>query len=198
MIVNVGVNWHKTDVPKEVNDSIKNENKQSEESFLHKLDFIQLSNLLFHKFSNNDIELFFKSIKDKKGTESVTIDEIKKYQKKSNWQKYFAKNVDCEAEQLESQWKKIYEIRCQVAHCRTLTEEQYNELIKLNETVKKTIESALKTIDTINISEEEKAKTFDTTQETIAEYFSRWFKSYANNSIDNKSNWNNEPIWTQI
>ena len=156
MIVNVGVNWHKTDVPKEVNDSIKKENKQSEESFLHKLDFIQLSNLLFQKFSNNDIEVFFKSIKDKEGTECVTIDEIKKYQKKSNWQKYFAKNVECEAEQLESQWKDIYEIRCQVAHCRILTEEQFNKLTQLNEAVKQTIESALKTIDTITIVKEER------------------------------------------
>lgn len=156
MIVNVGINWAKTDVPKEVDDSIKKENKQSEESYLHKLDFIQLSNLLFKKYSNNDIDDFYKSIKDKKDSDNIVVSDIRQYQKKSNWQKYFAKKVECEAEQLEKKWNDIYEIRCKVAHCRVLTEQEFNNLTQMNDSVKSTIESALNTIATITINKEER------------------------------------------
>ena len=175
MIVNVGVNWTKTDVPKEVNESIKKEYKQSEESFLHKLDFIQLSNLLFTKFSNNEIDDFFKSIKDMKDSDNLSVNELRKYQKKSNWEKFFAKKVKCEADHLEKIWKNIYDIRCQVAHCRVLTEKQFEDLIKWNEDVKPTIESALKTVDTIKIEESER--------EQVAEDLSSITNSYIANFL---------------
>ncbi len=189
MIVNVGVNWAKTDVPKEVDESIKKENKQSEESYLHKLDFIQLSNLLFKKYSNNDIDDFYKLIKDKKDSDNIFVSDIRKYQKKSNWQKYFAKKVNCEAEQLEKKWNEIYDIRCQVAHCRVLTEKQFEDLTKLNEDVKSTIESALQTIDNIKIEEKERVQLADNIKEYDDKTINDLISAYLNNTSNEPTSW---------
>ncbi|OXL16969.1 hypothetical protein CAN34_13700 [Psychrobacter sp. DAB_AL32B] len=71
MLINVGVNWYKTDVPDDVANSIrtKDNNLKKDFTYFHNTDFIQLKNFLFsEEYISNKNKLIntLKSLKIKK------------------------------------------------------------------------------------------------------------------------------------
>ena len=156
MAINIGIDWVDATAPKEVMESLRTEGKRDKYNLLQEVDFIQISNFLFKNYTKNDFPKFIDSIKNKNDEECIKVSELKEYAPATNWEKYFAKNVKCESEYIRSKWDKLYALRCKIAHCRSITHEEYEELKVLAEDVCLKIQAALDSIQDIQISESER------------------------------------------
>jgi hypothetical protein len=156
MVISIGIDWENEAVPKEVNESIKKENNKIKNGLLQQVDFIQLSDFLFKKYSKNYISQLLDIIKQKNDNDKIDIVEVKNYIPKSNWEKFFAKRIDCESDYLKSSWEKLYDYRCKVAHCRTLTKIEYDDFEALCKDIGGKIDAALDSIGDIKIAASER------------------------------------------
>ncbi len=158
MLINLGVGWHKSSVPKEVKTSIKAPNFKENHTILYELDFIQLAHFLFKPYSIkdiNDLPSVITKMLDKKLSKTEKK-EIENYTPKNNWDRYFNEVVDCESEQLNNKWAKLYEIRIKVAHNKSLKEVDYNTGNELCDFLQPIIDDAIKSLDVLKIPEEER------------------------------------------
>lgn len=158
MLINLGVGWHKSSVPKEVKTSIKAPNFKENHTILYELDFIQLAHFLFKPYSIkdiNDLPSVISKMLDKTLSETEKK-EIENYIPKNNWDRYFNDVVHCESEQLNSKWSKLYEIRIKVAHNKSLKEIDYNTGNELCDFLQPIIDDAIKSLDVLEIPEEER------------------------------------------
>ena len=158
MLINLGVGWHKSSVPKEVRTSIKVPNFQENHSILYELDFIQLAHFLFKPYSIKDINEL-PSVISKMLDKTLSETEkkvIENYIPKNNWDRYFNDVVNCESEQLNKKWFKLYEIRIKVAHNKSLKEIDYETGNELCDFLQPVIDDAIKTLDELEIPEEER------------------------------------------
>lgn len=158
MLINLGVGWHKSSVPNEVKTSIKTSNFKENHTILYELDFIQLAHFLFKPYSIkdiNDLPSVLSKMLDKTLSETEKK-EIENYIPKNNWDRYFNDVVDCESEQLNNKWSKLYEIRIKVAHNKSLKEVDYKAGYELCDFLQPIIDDAIKSLDVLKIPEEER------------------------------------------
>jgi hypothetical protein len=158
MLINLGVGWHKSSLPKEVKTSIKAANFKENHTILYELDFIQLAHFLFKPYSIkdiNDLPTVISKMLDKTLSKAEQK-EIKNYFPKNNWDRYFNDVVDCESEQLNNKWSKLYEIRIKVAHNKSLKEVDYHAGNELCNFLQPIIDDAIKSLDVLEIPEEER------------------------------------------
>jgi uncharacterized protein YutE (UPF0331/DUF86 family) len=151
MAIGLGINWTSSSVPKEVSASINGEGRKNAINLLFEVDFIQLANILFKKYSNNDGNKFFESVKGMDGAAQISANDLKQYVPYSNWERYFANKVKCDAQYLDAKWTKIYEYRCKIAHCRSLNKVEYDDLLSMCDEVKEKIEQALSSVNDLHI-----------------------------------------------
>jgi len=158
MLINVGVEWTKTNVPQEVINSNRNKSKKDErqQNYLFNVDFIQLSNFLFEKYTPGDTNSILNSIRKAKAITDIDLIEIKKIPPQSNWERYFSKIIDCEGDYLETRWRKLYDIRNEVAHNKPLNKAIFQDMVKLIEEIKPKLVEAINGLENINISTEER------------------------------------------
>ena len=150
---NVGNNWIHRCFQIKVGDSIKNvkeKNKnESDENILFYADFIQLSNLLFIKYSNELISQ--KELIEKIKEKDCNIKNlINRYEYKSNWERYFASIVNKE------NLNELYGYRNLVAHNRKIRKNDIDESEKLITKISKILQQCLDKIDDIKVPKEEK------------------------------------------
>lgn len=162
MLETLGMKWYEA-TPQDVKNTVKGEYKWNNDCLYH-LDFIQLSYFLTIPYA------------DKSGS---IVDELKKYidkditeeEKKelrllipqNNWDRYFNALVDCDSEKFKSNWEKLYEYRCDIAHNRIIPQNEYDECLKKCEGMQKIINDAIRKLDAVEITEEEKKKTAERT-----------------------------------
>ena len=156
MAISVGYDWKKSTTPEEVLKSMRIESKDNNVDYLQEVDFIQLSNFLFKKYNKNNINDFINSLKEISDDKTITIEDIKKYSPYTNWERYFAHIVNCESDFLTTRWKKLYDYRNKVAHCKGMTQDDFLDLKKISNEVIEKIESALNSINDIYIDEQDK------------------------------------------
>ncbi|MGI9875414.1 hypothetical protein ACKVMW_07435 [Vibrio chagasii] len=160
MVVNVGFGWHKKSVPDEVNKTIKSNNKKVNENYLYELDFIQLSNLLFNKYTKvnveNRISEITKSLENKNEITSDDIKKIKDVLPESNWQRYFKPIINCDDSYLIKKWEDLYQLRCKVAHNRFLSECEFDDIETLTKELNEKFEEALSNIRNVIVSEDDR------------------------------------------
>lgn len=176
MAISIGYDWSDASTPKEVLDSVRTENKKEKTNFLHEVDFIQLSNFLFKKYTKADANRFIDSLKDKTDDEYIRVGELKQYSPFTNWEKYFAKKVQCESEYLRTKWEKLYEYRCKIAHCRGISKPELAELTNISDDICQKIQAALDSIGDMHIEESER--------EELAENFSGMANKLAGEYIE--------------
>lgn len=180
MAISIGYNWSDASTPKEVLDSVRSDGKKEKTNFLHEVDFIQLSNFLFKKYTKADSSRFIDSLKEKADEEVVTVGDLKQYSPFTNWEKYFAKKVNCESEYLKSKWEKLYEFRCKIAHCKGITKLEFDDLLAISNDICEKIQAALDSIGDVHIEEaerEELAENFSgTANESAAEFIAKYNK----------------------
>lgn len=171
MAISIGYDWSDASVPKEVQDSVRSEGKKEKTNFLHEVDFIQLSNFLFKKYTKADSGNFIDSLKEMKDDEVIKVGDLRQYSPFTNWEKYFAKKVNCDSAYLESKWGRLYDYRCKIAHCKGLTKIEFEDLLAISEDICEKIQAALDSIGDVHIEEAER--------EELAENFSGAANKYA-------------------
>ncbi len=161
MLTNVGLGWTKEDIPNDLKIATKtskdNKNTKDNYNYLYETDFIQLANFLFDEYKKNDAEkLLIEKLRNTTNLETITLAELKNFIPKSNWDRYFAGYVECEKSYLQTRWKKLYEIRCQIAHNNVLIKQDYEEILKLVDEIKPKLEKAIENLDKIEVPENDR------------------------------------------
>ena len=154
MLTNIGLGWTKDRVPVEVKESIKKENNDT--NYLNNVDFIQLTNFLFSENFPKHKENTIQKLKGAKDISAMNLEEIKALLPESNWNKFFEPLIGCEGEYLKKRWKKLYDLRCKVAHNKTFTKNDLTEVKSLTQELEPTLEKAISSLDKISIPETER------------------------------------------
>lgn len=189
MMTKLGIGWHKSSIPKDVKESIKKENYKPTHSILYEVDFIQLANFLFKAYSIKDSsklpEILSKLIED--GMDEEKKNKILEYLPKNNWDRYFSNLVELESGQLKKKLEKLYEIRCKVAHNKSMNFEDFELAKNLCEELDEALNKAYTNIDNIEIPEEDKESIGLRTMGVVNEPTNYFVNNYLNLS-DNVSN----------
>src|SRR5262249_55881546 len=72
----------------------------------------------------------------------------------SNWKRYFGGLVDCDDSYLDSRWKKLYELRCKVAHNALMTGKDLEDAQKLIAEVKPKLLDAIAKLPRVTVPRE--------------------------------------------
>ncbi len=183
MAISIGYDWSDASTPKEVLDSVRTEGKKEKSNFLHEVDFIQLSNFLFKKYTKADSNRFIDSLKEMTDDEAIKVGDLRQYSPFTNWEKYFAKRVNCDSEYLRSKWERLYDYRCKIAHCKGITKQEFDDLVTISEDICEKIQAALDSIGDVHIEEterEELAENFSgTANKNAAEFIAKYNKLTA-------------------
>ncbi|CEK33886.1 hypothetical protein UMC2_11361 [[Clostridium] sordellii] len=152
MLVNVGVNWHKKNIPSKItNKQNGRDRKRDNQGYLYNIDFIDLSTFLFDEYSTSNIEELKKLLEK---TSDISAEDLNQFIPKSNWDRYFKNIVN--TNNLKTNWKELYDLRCKVAHNNILSKKEYEIICKLVEDMKKILEKAIQELDSIEIKEDDK------------------------------------------
>lgn len=169
MILNVGQNWFTTSTPKKFKDAVEKvvsdkENLKVEikEDHLLHADFVQLGVFFFGTYTIKPIDisvvsriqrLLEKADLKPEDYQSELCQIIKDYESKSNWERFFSK--DLKVERLEEKWNKLYGYRNQVAHSKRMTKSDYDDAQGLISSLKEAFEGCLRRVDRVKMSKEE-------------------------------------------
>jgi hypothetical protein len=180
MAISIGYDWSDASTPKEVLDSVRTEGKKEKSNFLHEVDFIQLSNFLFKKYNKANAILFIDALKEKKDDEVVKVSDLRQFSAFTNWEKYFAKRVNCDSEYLRSRWERLYEYRCKIVHCKEINKQELDDLVTISGDICEKIQAALDSVGDVHIEEterEELAENFSgTANKNAAEFIAKYNK----------------------
>lgn len=151
MLVSVGMDFFDR-IPKDINQ--RDDNNDS--SFLHNIDFINLSQYLFKNRPLKDEDELMKiinSINDNKLPPEVNLMD---YKKDSYWNRYFKEKIgaDIDGDLIRKDWEHLYKLRCQVAHSKFLNKADYIQIECLCNKLTKIFSDALQKLNTIGLSEE--------------------------------------------
>ncbi|VXC13599.1 HEPN domain-containing protein [Massilia sp. 9I] len=164
MAISIGYDWSDASTPKEVLESVRSDGRKEKTNFLQEVDFIQLSNFLFKKYTKSDAARFIDSLKEKGDDEIIKVGDLKHYSPFTNWEKYFAKKVNCDSEYLRTRWERLYEYRCKIAHCKGLSKQEFEDLTQISSDICEKIQAALDSIGDVHVEGDER--------EELAENFS--------------------------
>lgn len=164
MAISIGYDWSDASTPKEVLESVRSDGKKEKTNFLQEVDFIQLSNFLFKKYTKSDSSKFIDSLKGKGDDEIIKVGDLKHYSPFTNWEKYFSKKVHCDSEYLRTKWERLYEYRCKIAHCKGITKHEFEDLNIISSEICEKIQAALDSVGDVHVEEAER--------EELAENFS--------------------------
>lgn len=156
MLITVGMKWSKDAMHPELFSQIENfEEEDPYTDDLQKLDFIQLSDVLFKKkrdISLDDLDRLLQTTK----FNQEDNDKILKYIPKSNWEKYFSSIIEEKDTSLAKKWDLLYRLRNKVAHNRSIKKNEYETIKGLTSSIKETINKATEKLSEININEEDR------------------------------------------
>ncbi|OEC42024.1 HEPN domain-containing protein [Aeromonas sp. DNP9] len=156
MLINVGINWSKETIHPDLAKKIE---KFDEDDIhlndLYKLDFINLSQVLFQKKRDITLEELDRVLA-KTAFDESDKSKILKYVPKSNWEKYFSSLLGIDSQSLEKKWDLLYKLRNKVAHNRFLTREDFEKVNELTSEVKEKLTAAMSKLGEIDLDEEDR------------------------------------------
>ena len=167
MLETLGMKWYEA-TPQDVRKTVKDSEYKWNNDCLYHLDFIQLSYFLTIPYAdkNGNVIDELKKYIDKDITEDEKK-ELKLFIPKNNWDRYFNALVDCDSGKFKSNWEKLYEYRCDIAHNRIIPQNEYDECLKKCEEMQKIINDAIRKLDTVEMTEEEKKNTAERTIDEV-------------------------------
>jgi uncharacterized protein YutE (UPF0331/DUF86 family) len=183
MIVNVGNQWISNTLPDDLKTS-GNKKPERNINLLYNTDFIELSKFLFDQYRTIDTAKLIEKISSLADCSSKELEEIKSFIPKSNWERYFNDQVDCEADYLLKRWEKLYILRCAVAHNNTFHKTQYNDLIKISTEVEEKLSRAINQLDKVKIPDIEREGLAEeyaiSVNEVTGNFINTWKKTEQN------------------
>ena len=185
MLINVGMDWSKETIHP---DLVKKIERFEEEDIhlndLYKLDFINLSEVLFQKKRDTTLEELDRTLSNT-AFDDTDRDKILKYLPRSNWEKYFSELLGHNSQSLEKKWSILYKLRNKVAHNRFLTRSDFEKIKGLSTDLKDILITAINKLGEIDLNEEDRNQIIHSYQadhpsalayraeKSIAEYFMR-------------------------
>ncbi|WP_339477508.1 hypothetical protein [Pseudomonas sp. RL_5y_Pfl2_69] len=156
MLITVGMKWSKDAMHPELFSQIENfEEEDPYTDDLQKLDFIQLSDVLFKKKRDISLDDLDRILLITKFTQEDN-EKILKYIPKSNWEKYFSSIIEEKDTSLAKKWELLYRLRNKVAHNRSIKKNEYETIKGLTSSIKEIISKATEKLSEININEEDR------------------------------------------
>jgi hypothetical protein len=149
LIDSIGASKAKAAIPIQLKQDTSN-------NFLNQTDFIHLGEILTKEYSNGKVTELFKILKVSSSISELDLVRLKSFVPTSNLDRYFKDYIDFDSNYLTKKWKRLYELRCLVAHNNFFKKTEYDELVKLIEEVKLKLKNVINQIDEISIPEEEK------------------------------------------
>ncbi|HDL6615718.1 hypothetical protein ACVST5_04450 [Yersinia enterocolitica] len=135
LIIKVGINWEKDNVPQDIKQSMSKKNgRDTVSNYLSATDFKDLTTFIFKKYSNLSNEVIFESILNCKDSEK--FEKVKQLIPKSNWERFLSPHIDTNEKALSESWDKLYILRCAVAHNADFRKQEYLETKKLINEIK--------------------------------------------------------------
>ncbi|WP_367390657.1 DUF5655 domain-containing protein [Lewinella sp. LCG006] len=153
MLVNLGMGWDSDRIPVDVEKSINSNNKDV--NILNNVDFIQLRNFLFSENYPSHRDDLVKRLRTAKNLDNTDIEEIRSLLPISNWTKYFETIVDCDGDFLDKRWKKLYDLRNKIAHNKSFSKIDLEEVNQLIDDIQEFIESAIHKLEEVVVPEED-------------------------------------------
>ena len=172
MTQTLGQKWFTKGTPSDLQEKIKevsekNNVKEINENQLNYADFIHLSWFFFTPYAL--IDNYTKLTDDLKALDSITQEKkeelLKKYERKSNWERYFSDMI--KVDDLSDKWDKLYKYRNSVAHSKLISEADYIEADKLLKELIPAFEQCLVNYGNISLNEEEKEAVSKVADSTI-------------------------------
>ncbi|EPF7752835.1 hypothetical protein ACSVMW_001838 [Vibrio parahaemolyticus] len=156
MLINVGMDWSKETIHPDLAKKIERfEEEDIHLNDLYKLDFINLSHVLFQK--KRDITLDeLDRVLAQTSFEDDDRAKILKYLPRSNWEKYFSTLLGENSQSLEKKWELLYKLRNKVAHNRFLTKDDFERVKGLTSQVKEILQVAINKLGEIDLDEEDR------------------------------------------
>lgn len=156
MIVPVGMEFF-NNIPNDIN---VRDNEDSNNGFLHNIDFIDLSKYIFTARPLKSTENLMKIINNLKDNNLPENINLMDYQYNSYWNRYFKDIIkDCsntDGDTIKKQWEDLYKLRCKIAHSRFLKKEEYYRIKTLYNNLSNIFNSALDKLGNISLSAENK------------------------------------------
>lgn len=179
MLCNVGLSWHKESLPIEVKESIKNKSEKDSANCLYEADFIQLSNFLFKSYSTKDIKQLLSELEKKDPSDTIKKSDIDCFIPSSNWNRFFSSIVSCEKGFIEKRWKRLYELRCMVAHNKSFTFDDCEEVERISGELKPIFNEAISNLENVDISEDEKENVAESIATSRSDSYSKFLKHWG-------------------
>ncbi|UOQ96091.1 HEPN domain-containing protein [Hymenobacter sp. 5317J-9] len=169
-------NWIDKNIPEEVKTSVKSNSSNNDANYLYQTDFIQLINFLSGKIKTSSVSGLLDIIKGTNNVSELNLDELKSFIPTNNWDRYFSSIVEFEWDYLEKRWRKLYDLRCKVAHNNFLNKKDYDDVLRYFGELKPKLQTALDKMDEVKVSDED--------QEELAESFAISSNSYYEDFIN--------------
>ncbi|MBL5903075.1 HEPN domain-containing protein [Serratia fonticola] len=156
MLINVGMEWSKETIHPELAKKIKDyDDDDVYLNDLYKLDFINLSDMLFKKKRDISLDDLDRVLANTTFKEEDT-NKILKFLPRSNWEKFFSNIIGVKAQSLEDKWKLLYKLRNKVAHNRSLKKEDFEKIKGLTSSVNEILKGAIDKLGEIDLDAEDR------------------------------------------
>ena len=184
LIESNGLNWGKTAIPIDIHD-------RKSSNILNKTDFINLGEILTKEYPLSDISSLQNMIESAISIEDIDFNKLKSFVPKSNLDRYFKPYIDFNSEYLNKKWKRLYELRCLVAHNNFFYKNDFVELESLIDEVKEKLKKAIDNIENVEIPEEDKDTilefTISNSDELVGTFINKWKQLEQKLSIFNNA-----------
>jgi len=155
MFTTIGKEWAIETLPGIVQEAIDRSKRKQYLDILYQVDFIHLGDFLFKAYETKSIIELYKKLNIAEKLEDLDLKELQSFIPKSNWERYFASIVECDDTYLDKQWKKLYELRCKVAHNALVIKKDYDEIVDIINKVEEKLQKAINNIDKIYVPQED-------------------------------------------
>lgn len=153
MTITIGKDWTVRMSIKELKDGTEGSSNRNRRpgNQLYQLDFITLKNILFSPYPNRQITDLYTQIASPSAPLTFSVDNLREFFPKSNWDRYFSTVVECEGAYIDRVWSELYQLRNYVAHNALITRQQFERIQTLADDISKHLRTAIEKIDQVHV-----------------------------------------------
>ena len=156
MLTTVGKEWVAEASPSAVKEAIDKSKRKQYLDVLYQVDFKHLGDFLFKEYETRSTAELYERLDGIQNLNELTLDELRSFRARSNWDRYFSGIVECDGAYLDKRWKQLYELRCMVAHNALIGSQDYDSIVRLVSEVGAYLQRALDNLDRIHLPDEDK------------------------------------------
>ena len=180
MIRKIGSSYVKEASPIEFKTAIDS-SKRSKNGYMnamYQVDFKHLADFLFKPYTRKKEDELYLILKKARTINDLNLDELKEFVPRSNWHRYFYKEVNCEDTFLSKKWGELYDLRCMIAHNAIVNKATFTRILDLIQEVENILQSAVDKLDKVDVPEEEQdlvaENVVSNINDSFANFISQW------------------------